>query len=274
MTQEENDESHAKVALRMVGHEVLLASGDSTSVVKPIIRNENTYTISFESVFEFEQGNLTNTVDRIVLESKIASEYRVEVFSCFSDEVVYSFESSLMPDESFTACVGRPMEKDCYYINFTILAPFLQTEAAQNAQLVSDGGKDFSMLYTMMIFLIVLMALTAVWWVQKKGAESQLNLIPVGSYQFDQHGMELHMGEDRAELSSKESDLLTYLIAHQNETLEREEILNAVWGDEGAYVGRTLDVFISKLRKRLEEDPNIKIMNVRGVGYKLVISSN
>jgi len=55
-----------------------------------------------------------------------------------------------------------------------------------------------------------------------------------------------------------------------NTTVEREVILNIVWGDEGDYVGRTLDVFISKLRKKLEVDSSIKIVNIRGVGYKLV----
>ena len=55
-----------------------------------------------------------------------------------------------------------------------------------------------------------------------------------------------------------------------NTTVERDVILNMVWGDEGDYVGRTLDVFISKLRKKLEADSSVKIVNIRGVGYKLV----
>ena len=58
-----------------------------------------------------------------------------------------------------------------------------------------------------------------------------------------------------------------------NTTVERDIILNKVWGDEGDYVGRTLDVFISKLRKKLETDSTIKIVNIRGVGYKLVIAN-
>jgi DNA-binding response OmpR family regulator len=53
--------------------------------------------------------------------------------------------------------------------------------------------------------------------------------------------------------------------------VERDEILNKVWGDDGDYVGRTLDVFISKLRKKLEADACVKIVNIRGVGYKLVV---
>jgi DNA-binding response OmpR family regulator len=74
------------------------------------------------------------------------------------------------------------------------------------------------------------------------------------------------------ELTSKEADLLLVLHESANKTVEREMILKRVWGDEGDYVGRTLDVFISKLRKRLEFDPSIKIINTRGVGYKLAVS--
>ena len=60
------------------------------------------------------------------------------------------------------------------------------------------------------------------------------------------------------ELSSKETDLLFLLFSNENTTLEREHILNVVWGDEGDYVGRTLDGFISKLRKKLEADASVK----------------
>jgi DNA-binding response OmpR family regulator len=61
------------------------------------------------------------------------------------------------------------------------------------------------------------------------------------------------------------------LHASVNITVERDVLLKNVWGDEGAYVGRTLDVFISKLRKKLEADPSIRIVNVRGIGYKLIL---
>ena len=79
-----------------------------------------------------------------------------------------------------------------------------------------------------------------------------------------------YLGESM-QLSGKETDLLLLLCAHENQTLQRDQILRLVWEDEGDYIGRTLDVFISKLRKKLEADPRVKIMNIRGVGYKLVV---
>lgn len=65
--------------------------------------------------------------------------------------------------------------------------------------------------------------------------------------------------------------MLDLLYTNINQNVTREDILQIVWGDEGDYLGRTLDVFISKLRKKLETDPNIKIVNIRGVGYRMVL---
>ena len=84
--------------------------------------------------------------------------------------------------------------------------------------------------------------------------------------------MVLTREDESTELTSKEADLLVVLHSSVNNTIEREVILNSVWGDEGDYVGRTLDVFVSKLRKKLSADPNIKITNIRGVGYRLILN--
>lgn len=84
--------------------------------------------------------------------------------------------------------------------------------------------------------------------------------------------MILIRGDEHIEFTGKECMLLKALYNALNTTLERDEILSIVWGDDGDYVGRTLDVFISKLRKKLESDPKVKILNLRGVGYKLVLS--
>ena len=92
----------------------------------------------------------------------------------------------------------------------------------------------------------------------------------MGEYYFDTRNTELIIEHKRIELTAKEADLLLLLYHSANNTVERDVILNRVWGDEGDYVGRTLDVFISKLRKKLEFDAKVKIVNIRGVGYKLV----
>ena len=104
----------------------------------------------------------------------------------------------------------------------------------------------------------------------KKDALQSEDLISIGDYLFDNTKMTLLYKGDIVELSSKETDLLFLLHSHKNQVVERETILQIVWGDEGGYVGRTLDVFVSKLRKKLAEDSTIKIVNIRGVGYKMI----
>ncbi|MBL4708722.1 MAG: response regulator transcription factor [Flavobacteriales bacterium] len=124
----------------------------------------------------------------------------------------------------------------------------------------------------MVLLLLVVACVVFFFWKKKQITSTDLNIIRIGRYHFDQRNMKLFMEKIETELTSKEADLLSLLHTSANTTLERDHILNVVWGDEGDYVGRTLDVFISKLRKKLEADPNVKIVNVRGVGYKLVLN--
>jgi DNA-binding response OmpR family regulator len=73
------------------------------------------------------------------------------------------------------------------------------------------------------------------------------------------------------DLSKKECELLSIFIEKPNEIIKRDELIKRVWEDNGVVVGRSLDTFISKLRKKLQDDTSIKISNVHGVGYKLEI---
>ena len=92
----------------------------------------------------------------------------------------------------------------------------------------------------------------------------------IGASKFDQKNRALSFENNSVELSNKEAELLYLLCTAANTPVAREVILQNVWGDEGDYVGRTLDVYISKLRKKLEADTSVKIVNIRGIGYKLV----
>ena len=96
-------------------------------------------------------------------------------------------------------------------------------------------------------------------------------LIKIGHYQLDTNNLVLKHPRTEASLTYKEAELLKYLSEKQGELLKREEILIAVWGDDSYYLSRSLDVFISRLRKLLAEDERIKIKNVHGVGFKFQI---
>ncbi len=95
----------------------------------------------------------------------------------------------------------------------------------------------------------------------------------IGRFTFDSSKQVLVGKGKTVKLTSRESELLRLLCLHQNRTLERNIALRQIWGDEGYFSGRSMDVFVSKLRKYLKDDPRVEIINVHGKGYKLIIGS-
>ena len=93
----------------------------------------------------------------------------------------------------------------------------------------------------------------------------------LGQFTFD-HRNYLLKGEEERKLTKKEADILKLLCEHREQVLERELIANMVWGDDSYFVGRSMDVFITKLRKYLKQDESISITNIHGVGFKLEIT--
>jgi len=96
----------------------------------------------------------------------------------------------------------------------------------------------------------------------------------LGQFKFNSKSRTLTGQKDVIKLTSKESELLKLLCLNLNQTLKREQALQHIWGDESYFSGRSMDVFISKLRKYLKSDQSIEIINVHGIGYKLIINNN
>jgi DNA-binding response OmpR family regulator len=94
----------------------------------------------------------------------------------------------------------------------------------------------------------------------------------IGSYTFDTNNYHLTHPNFEKKLTKKEADILKLLCKNKNKVLPRDIVLNSVWGQDDYFVGRSLDVFITKLRKYLKEDESISISNVHGVGFKLEIT--
>jgi two-component system response regulator VicR len=97
------------------------------------------------------------------------------------------------------------------------------------------------------------------------------NQFSIGDYIFDYERHVLSFQQNKRRLTSKESELLRLLCLHLNQTLEREVALKMIWGDDSFFAGRSMDVYVSKLRKYLKEDGRVEIMNVHGKGFKLVV---
>lgn len=100
--------------------------------------------------------------------------------------------------------------------------------------------------------------------------KSNVEQIEIGEYSFNFTKQTLHFKEHTEQLTHREAELLFYLFEKKNEVLDRSFILNKLWGNDDFFNARSMDVFISKLRKKLKSDENIQILNVRGFGYKLI----
>ncbi|NNC83313.1 MAG: response regulator transcription factor, partial [Flavobacteriales bacterium] len=96
----------------------------------------------------------------------------------------------------------------------------------------------------------------------------------IGNYRYDERTMTLGHGDDLRRLTKTENKVLSVLHAHRDQVLERELLLNLVWGKDDYQTGRSLDVYVSKLRKYLSQDPRIRIENVHGVGFKLEVDGD
>ncbi|MCE2997331.1 MAG: response regulator transcription factor [Cyclobacteriaceae bacterium] len=93
----------------------------------------------------------------------------------------------------------------------------------------------------------------------------------LGQFTFDWHTLTLKHSSGSKTLTQKEAEVLKLLCANKERVMKREEILTTVWGDDDYFMGRSLDVFISKLRKYLKEDPKVEIVNYHGVGFRLEV---
>ena len=92
----------------------------------------------------------------------------------------------------------------------------------------------------------------------------------IGSFTFDTQKQILARGENQTKLTTKESELLSLLCAHANEILQRDYALKTIWIDDNYFNARSMDVYITKLRKHLKDDENVEIINIHGKGYKLI----
>lgn len=255
--------SRREVLLRRIGHEILLQSGDSTSRVLPVKKiAENEYQIRFENEFSFLPDSLMSTTQRFLDNSPLSSNYIVNVLNCDNSSVIYGYAISKNKKDDIVTCKGRRQPKSCYIINIKFKPTGIVT--AKNGYLL--GSLTF-LAFVGFIFLRNVKP-------QKSLPDGQnANMFVLGSLLFDAKNKKLVADEKTIDLTGTETRVLLIFASSPNETIERSRLQKEIWEDEGVIVGRSLDMFISKLRKKLEFDPNINIVVIRGKGYKLEVST-
>ncbi len=165
---------------------------------------------------------------------------------------------------------GFTLAKEIRAIDDTIPIIFL-TAKSQTADVVegfSIGGNDYLKKPFSMEELIVRINNL----VSRTKVQKASELLNIGGFTFDFPKQQLqYKSEDRVQLTHREAHLLFHLIKNKNKVLDRTLILNKLWGTDDFFTARSMDVFISKLRKKLNQDKSIQIINVRGYGYKLTV---
>lgn len=277
--QDARNDQHINIAMRSIGHEVMLAHGDRTSRVLPIKKEGNQYFIQFNTEFVFQASKLVEVIDKVVKRTDLATNYLIEMQDCQSNEIIYSYQVIGEVDPNTIPCGLREQAKACYILRFLIMNEEQNTMWSQ-----LNGTKSLTGLSTWCsriisssffpISFLLFIGMGLYFYRKKSQPTNSSDVIAIGNYVFDPKSMTLSLSNNTIELSGKESHLLSFLYLSVNTTVGREDILRNVWGNEGDYVGRTLDVFISKLRKKLEDDPRVKIANIRGVGYRLVLDAS
>lgn len=261
-------EKRAVLVVREIGHQLLQRSGDFTSRVLPVKKiDKNTFQLEFQSKFAFVPDTLVKIVHQRLSSAQLPLDYMVNVYNCVSPEIVFGYEMRSKKND-IVACLGRTQAVDCYKIQIEFARDYNVAKPMNlwwAVGFILAGGTLFS-LFSKSIF-------------QKKTqivadtlAVDETPFVGIGKYTFYQERALLKNGEEHLELSDKEAKLLGIFAANQNQVIERDRLLKEVWEDEGVFVvGRSLDVFVSKLRKKLQGDEAIRITSIHGKGYKLEV---
>jgi Transcriptional regulatory protein, C terminal len=266
---DEFDIARREVLLRRIGDELLTQSGDNKSRVLPVKKiAENEYQIRFENELTFQPDSLVNTTRRLLAKDPLARDYVVNVLNCGNSSVAYGYAISNNKKDDIVACRGRVQPKGCYIVNIKFKPTGITT--ARNEYFLG------ALLFLAVVGFIFLRP------VKSQKALPDLPALPdsqptarftLGSMSFDAETRKLMINGKAIDLTRTETRVLRIFALSPNEAIERSRLQKEIWEDEGVIVGRSLDMFISKLRKKLEFDSNIKIVVIRGKGYKLEISS-
>jgi len=205
--------------------------------------------------------------------------------------VAKGYDAELYPDgeaaykgfmkEHYDVCVldvmmpkkdGFTLAKDIRVVNAEIPIIFLtaknmKDDVLEGFKLGADDyiTKPFSMEELIMRLEAILRRTS------QEGQASTQQVFTLGRFTFDTRKQTLSEGDDSVKLTTKESDLLKLLCQNANKVLERNYALKSIWIDDNYFNARSMDVYITKLRKHLKDEPTVEIINVHGKGYKLII---
>lgn len=258
---------NVNLSLRRTVDLLLRANGDSLSQIPPVKQTDaNTFSVQMAHMFDYDK--LPETLQRSFDSYHIDRPYSVAVLNCETGEVSLGYQFFDLNQPGGVPCRGRSREAGCYMLQVRFTPEAAKPQAAGNTWLlITVGG--------------TLAGLGFIAWTRsrhKKKPETEPQEAPhsriaFGNSWLDTANQALYNSQSTQTLTFREAKLLTLFVRNINQVLERDAILKSVWEDEGVTVGRSVDVFVSRLRKMLAADPQIKITAIHGVGYKMEVHS-
>ncbi len=252
-------EEKINLALRKTADNLLRLSGDSTSRIPAIEKTEgSTWQLQLNQSFSYER--LPELLHEAFEMHQIRQPYDVKVRRCSDGMIDLGYNYLEFSDNAKVACQGRDMPEGCHFIELS----FLKTAKTTPVWFLMS-----------LIVVLVLWGIAAWWYFLKNKNKTELPLdkdmvwLKFGNSKLDTSNQLLVCGENQYSLTYRETKLLQLFAANFGKLLEREFILQMVWADEGVLVGRSIDVFVSRLRKKLAGDPSLAIIVVHGLGYRL-----
>lgn len=254
------------LALRRTVHHLLRAAGDSTSRI-PAVQQRDSQRFRVRMNHAFDYDRLPALLQESFRLHKVTGEYTVAVLDCANGELQLGYSGKDVLGSKPVPCTGRSITPGCYILQVTFDASAEPVHPFPLWPALSIGG-------------LIVGLLVAGW--HRKGrtkesteqlpsATAPASLLRFGRSSFDVNNQTLITDTIHHNLTYREAKLLRLLVSHQNQVLERDLILKLVWEDEGIFVGRSVDVFISRLRKLLQPDSTVRIAAVHGVGYRLEV---
>lgn len=248
------------LALRRTADRLLRQSGDHTSRIPAIEQiGAGVWRVRLEQPFQYE--NLPALLQSSLDLYGIQQPYDVTLRRCFSGVIDLGYHQSDYLQNDTVPCVGRGMVTTCHFIEITFLE--------------NEGKKPFGMDKSGLLLLIV-GGLASFWFFQRQKPKTvspetavETDSLVFGNSRLDVTAQVLISGDVRQALTFRETKLLRLFASSPNQVLERDFILQQVWADEGVLVGRSVDMFVSRLRKKLVIDPSVGIVAVHGLGYRL-----
>lgn len=259
--EDDTQRKHREITLRQIGHRILWHAGDSSSTVMPIQQTDaNTYQIRFSKPFGFKPDSVISIVNTSLGDGDLSGHYFVEMKSCGKAETVFAYEMDPSNGNVIT-CEGRSMSTGCYFLEIRFV-------------------KEHKASWYWVIPAALLLAVGGYLVYHKTRPRptpvniSDVETTRIGQYAFDATQQWLQLGEETISLNENETLALTIFIENLHQTVSRDELMKRIWEDKGLIViDRNVDVLVSKLRKKLHADPSVKILNVHGRGYKMVIEA-